>query len=238
MKSIKIFMVLCLAGTLLFSSCKYKAGDRIPATTSAKVDSVSYALGVWFGGSIKNTDFGELNYCQIKKGVTDVLNDKETKISQEEIMQVIQNHLMQRQSYKSEKNIEDAKAFFESNKTKEGVIETESGLQYKIISEGNGETPALTDTVEVNYKGTLLDGTVFDSSYERGESATFPLNAVIKGWSEGLTYAKEGSKIEIYVPSSLGYGPQTYGPIPGNSALIFEVELIKVSKGPAAEEKK
>lgn len=233
MKSNKLLLTLCLVGILSFSfsSCKYNAGDRIPGTTSAKVDSVSYALGVWFGGSIASADFGELNYCKIKEGVTDKLNGKDLNIPEEEIMQIIQNSLMQRQQYKSEKNIEDSKAFLEKNKTKEGVVETESGLQYMIVSEGEGDYPTMIDTVEVNYKGSLIDGTVFDSSYDRGESATFPMNAVISGWSEGLTHAKEGSKLEIYIPANLGYGTQTYGPIPGNSTLVFEVELIKVYKG-------
>lgn len=241
MKQVKLFVCVCLLGTLLFASCKtFKQGDVIPGTTSSKVDSVSYALGVFFAGNIKGADFGELRYAQIEKGFNDMLNDKDLKVPQEEIMQFLQNYMMQRQSYKAEKNVEDAKAFFEKNKEKEGIIVTESGLQYRIVSEGTGIAPTFKDTVEVNYKGTLLDGTVFDSSYERNEPAKFPLGAVIKGWSEGLSYAKEGGKIEIYIPSELGYGPQNYGPIPGNSALIFEVELIKVYpfvEAPAEPEK-
>jgi FKBP-type peptidyl-prolyl cis-trans isomerase len=228
MKTTKFFIVACLLGTLLFSSCKYNAGDRIPGTSSAKIDSVSYALGVWFGGTLKSSDFGELNKCQIQKGIKDMIEGKELKISEEEIMQIIQNYLMQRQTYKTEKSLTDGKEFLEKNKAKEGVVTLESGVQYKIITEGTGVLPVGKDTVEVNYKGTLVDGTEFDSSYKRGEAVKFPLNQVIPGWSEGLSYCKEGGKIEIYIPAEKGYGERTNGPIPGNSTLIFEVELVKV----------
>lgn len=228
MKTFKFFIVACLVGTMMLSSCKYNSGDRIPGTTSSKVDSVSYALGVWFGGTLKSSDFGELNKCQIDKGVKDMMTGKDLKISEEEIMQIIQNYLMQRQNYVSEKNIADGKAFLEKNKTKEGVVALESGVQYRIISEGIGACPSGTDTVEVNYKGSLIDGTEFDSSYKRNEPAKFTLNQVIPGWSEGLSYCKEGGKIEIVIPSDMGYGPRANGPIPGNATLVFEVELIKV----------
>ena len=228
MKAIRLFVAMCLMGTLLFSSCKFNAGERIPGTTSAKVDSVSYALGAYFGGMIKSSDFGELNKCEIKKGLNDMMKGGEMDIPEEEIMQVIQSHLMKRMNAIAEMNAAEGESFLAKNGEKEGVVTLESGLQYKVIEEGAGVSPMAADTVEVHYTGKLLDGTVFDSSVERGEPAKFPLSGVIKGWSEGLTYAKEGGKIELYIPSNLGYGPRGYGNIPANSTLVFEVELLKV----------
>lgn len=235
MKSVKLFVAVCLMGAMMFSSCKFNAGERVPGTTNAKVDSVSYALGAYFGGMIKSSDFGELNKCEMKKGLNDMMKGGQMDIPEEEIMQVIQSHLMKRMNALAEINAEEGSSFLAKNKEKEGVVVLESGLQYKVIEEGAGISPMATDTVEVHYTGKLLDGTVFDSSVERGEPAKFPLDGVIKGWSEGLTYAKEGGKIELYIPSNLGYGPRGYGNIPANSTLIFEVELLKVF--PAAEEK-
>jgi FKBP-type peptidyl-prolyl cis-trans isomerase FkpA len=118
--------------------------------------------------------------------------------------------------------------FLAENVKKEGVVATTSGLQYQVITEGEGKKPLATDTVEVHYKGTLIDGTEFDSSYARGESVSFPLNRVITGWTEGVQLMAEGSKFKFYIPSELAYGERSTGEIPANSTLIFEVELIKV----------
>ena len=129
---------------------------------------------------------------------------------------------------KKGKNMEAGKKFLEENRGKEGVKETSSGLQYKVLKEGSGKSPSATDTVEVHYRGTLIDGTEFDSSYKRNQSISFPLNGVIKGWTEGLQLMKEGAEYEFYIPSELGYGPAGTPSIPPNSVLIFKVELIKV----------
>lgn len=239
MKSLKLILSVSVIAVMTFSSCStYKSGDRMPEATSARIDSVSYALGLSFGKSMAQADFGEIDLAQLKKGLMDGLNGKEdTKIKEEDINRVIQEYLRQRSAYTASKRDAENAKFFEENKTKEGVVETESGLQYKIISEGTGIAPELSDTVEVNYKGTLMDGTQFDSSYDRNQTAVFPLNRVIKGWSEGLTHVKEGGHIILYVPANLGYGMRNSGPIPGNSMLIFDVELIKVSKAaPKAEQ--
>lgn len=233
MKTIKSLIILSAVCALTLTSCNgvYKKGDRVKGTTSAKVDSISYALGAYFGSSIESADFGELSYDAILKGMKDKLNGADMKIEEQQIMQIIQTHLMARQSAKAENAISEGKAFLEENKAKEGVVETESGLQYKIVEEGTGIAPSAADTVEVHYKGTLLDGSVFDSSYDRKESVKFPLNRVIPGWTEGIQFAKEGGKIILYIPSDLAYGENGAGPsIPGNSTLVFEVELLKVYK--------
>ena len=149
---------------------------------------------------------------------------------------VINNYMTKVQTAIGEQKQKEQAEFLAANKEKEGVVETESGLQYKIENPGNDVRATATDTVEVHYKGTLLDGTVFDSSYDRGEPAKFPLDRVITGWTEGMQLVGEGGKITLWVPYELGYGPrQMSAELPGYSTLIFDVELIKVSK---AEEKK
>jgi len=231
MKLTKLFLTAGLFGVLALSSCNsgvINKGDRMPKTSSSKIDSVSYALGVWFGETVKHTDMGEINLSKVDKGRMDVFNGDSLKISDKEVMTIIQSYMQERQQYASTKSVEKAKTFFEENGKKAGVVTTESGLQYKIIKEGSELKAGPTDTVTVDYEGKLLDGTVFDSSYERGTPATFPLNGVIKGWGEGLTYVGEGGQIELYIPSDLGYGAKGYGPIPANSALTFKVELKKI----------
>ena len=232
MKVTKLFLTAGLFGVLALSSCNsgvINKGDRMPNTSSSKIDSVSYALGVWFGETVKHTDMGEINLAQVDKGRMDVFNEDSLKISDKEVMSLIQSYMQERQQFAASKNVEEAKTFFEENAKKDGVVTTESGLQYKIIKEGSDVKAGPTDTVTVDYEGKLLDGTVFDSSYTRGTPATFPLNGVIKGWGEGLTYVGEGGQIELYIPASLGYGDKAYGPIPANSALTFKVEVKKVS---------
>ncbi|HIR72920.1 MAG TPA: FKBP-type peptidyl-prolyl cis-trans isomerase [Candidatus Coprenecus pullicola] len=227
---------------MAISSCAgtYQKGDRMPETTTAQIDTISYALGMYYGKMVTSSPFGELNLNQMKKGFKDVLNEEETMLEEQDIVMLIQSYLRDRMAYESERSLEEGEKFLAANKEKEGVVETESGLQYKIEVEGAGISPEETDTVEVNYEGRLIDGTVFDSSYDRGESVKFSLNRVIKGWTEGLTYAKEGGKIQLYIPAELGYGQRGTGPIPGNSTLIFDIELVKVYKAvpKETEEKK
>lgn len=240
MKKTVIATIAAMAAVLTFSSCgtgTYNEGDRMPETTSAQIDTISYALGMYFGQIITSTQFGELSLNQMKKGFFDVLNEEETMLDEREVMMRIQSYIRDRMAYEAERSLEEGEQFLAANKEEEGVVETESGLQYIIEVEGTGMSPEATDTVEVNYEGRLIDGTVFDSSYDRGESVKFPLNRVIKGWTEGLTYVKEGGKIRLFVPSEMGYGKRGTGPIPGNSVLIFDVELVKVYKAAPVEEK-
>lgn len=237
MKKIVIVIIAASAAVMAISSCAgtYQKGDRMPETTTAQIDTISYALGMYYGKMLTSSPFGELNLAQMKKGFKDVLNEEETMLEEQDIVMLIQSYLRDRMAYESERSLEEGTEFLVANKGKEGVVETESGLQYKIEVEGTGIAPEETDTVEVNYEGRLIDGTVFDSSYDRGESVKFPLNRVIKGWTEGLTYAKEGGKIQLYVPAELGYGQRGSGPIPGNSTLIFDIELVKVYKAAPKE---
>ena len=242
MKKFAIVIIAASAAVMAISSCAgtYQKGDRMPETTTAQIDTISYALGMYYGKMLTSSPFGELNLAQMKKGFKDVLNEEETMLEEQDIAILIQSYLRDRMAYESERSLEEGTEFLAANKEKEGVVETESGLQYKIEVEGAGISPEETDTVEVNYEGRLIDGTVFDSSYDRGESVKFPLNRVIKGWTEGLTYAKEGGKIQLYIPAELGYGQRGTGPIPGNSTLIFDIELVKVYKAvpKETEEKK
>ena len=242
MKKFAIVIIAASAAVLALSSCAgtYQKGDRMPETTTAQIDTISYALGMYYGKMVTSSPFGELNLNQMKKGFKDVLNEEETMLEEQDIVMLIQSYLRDRMAYESERSLEEGEKFLAANKEKEGVVETESGLQYKIEVEGAGISPEETDTVEVNYEGRRIDGTGFDSSYDRGESVKFPLNRVVKGWTEGLTYAKEGGKIQLYIPAELGYGQRGTGPIPGNSTLIFDIELVKVYKAvpKETEEKK
>jgi FKBP-type peptidyl-prolyl cis-trans isomerase len=189
------------------------------------------------GTNFKESELEYLDLSTFVKAVNDVFYEKTLRFDMNEANQVIQSHFMkmrveqQRKAQEAKaKNIEEGKKFLEENKAKEGVVALPSGLQYKVIKEGSDLKPTEKDTVEVHYRGTLLDGTEFDSSYDRGEPATFPLNGVIKGWTEGLQQIGEGAKAEFYIPDSLAYGERGSGKITPNATLIFEVELLQVKK--------
>jgi len=230
MKSVKFFAVICVLGAMICTSCKtINKGDRMPDVTNAKIDSISYAYGVWIGENLKGADFGEMNLSKVEQGIFDVLADKAT-MTEMEMGEMLNSYYKERMTYANEKRLKEGEEFLAKNKTAEGVVETESGLQYRIDAEGAGEQPASDqDTVMVCYKGSLLDGKVFDSSYDRNDTTTFVLGRVIKGWSEGLKLMKEGSKATLWIPANLGYGERPMGrDIPANSMLTFEVELVKV----------
>ncbi|MDR1417534.1 MAG: FKBP-type peptidyl-prolyl cis-trans isomerase [Prevotellaceae bacterium] len=213
---------------LVFISCTSSG----LSAKSSEIDSVSYAFGVNIGQSLSNVKIKGLNVDIIAKGIGDVLNSngENAKMTNEESIAVIEAFFKKMQEETLARNLKEGAEFLEKNKAEEGVITTESGLQYKIITEGTGLKPAETDEVEVHYRGTLLSGDEFDSSYERGQPAKFKLNQVIKGWTEGLQLVSEGSKALFWIPSELAYGEQGGGRIEPNSTLIFEVELLKVTK--------
>ena len=197
-------------------------------------DKESYSLGYQFGQSLKAQGV-DINLEVYKSGIQDALGGKDPTLSKEEMQKTVlelQKRLTAARQMESkgiaEKNLAEGKVFLDENKKKEGVKTLPSGLQYKVLAEGSGKTPKAADQVTVNYKGTLINGTEFDNSYKRGEPTTFQLNKVIKGWTEALQMMKEGSKWQIFIPPQLGYGERGAGPVPPNSALIFEVELLAV----------
>ena len=194
------------------------------------VDSVSYSLGVNIGENIK-AQFPDIDLKNFELAIKDVLdNKKEPKISGADAQKIIQDFFKKQQEKASESIIEEGEKFLEDNKKRNGVITLESGLQYEILKSGEGAKPSLEDQVTTHYHGTLIDGTVFDSSVERGQPATFPVGGVIKGWTEALQLMAVGSKWKLFVPYSLAYGERGAGPQIGPyTTLIFEVELIKIN---------
>ena len=197
---------------------------------------ISYSLGYQIGGDF-NRQKVEINPAAVVQGIQDALSGAEPKMSPEEITATLSDLKQKivadqrKRSVERELDLEaEGKQFLEENAKKEGVVTTESGLQYKVIQEGTGKSPGPEDQVTVQYRGRLVDGKEFDSSYKKGKPATFRLNGVIKGWSEGLQLMKEGGKAELYIPQKLAYRDR--GPL-AHRALIFEVELLSVGEPPA-----
>ena len=212
------------------------AQEQAPQLKDLK-DKASYSIGLNIGTNFKKQNV-ELNPDALLAGIKDAVSGKKPALSeteQHDVMNTWSKELADKQKAMADKNAEAGKKWLEDNKKKDGVKTTASGLQYKVVKEGNGPQPKATDTVTVDYRGTLIDGTEFDSSYKRGQPATFPLNGVIKGWTEGLQLMKTGAKYQFFIPSDLAYGQRAMGPdIQPNSTLIFDVELKNVQ--PAAAE--
>ena len=210
---------------------------------AAQVDTLSYSIGMMVGMQFKHQRLTYLDMAVYTKAVEDVFAEKDPRFDTMTAQMFLQGYFMKMQEIEREemekegkKNLEEGRKFLAKNKKNKGVIETESGLQYKFITKGEGPTATADDTVEVHYIGTLIDGTKFDASYDHGKTATFPLKGVIKGWTEGLQLIPEGSKVMFYIPSELAYGSQSRGPnLPSNSTLIFEIDVIKVIKADEKE---
>ena len=200
-------------------------------------DKVSYSIGLNVGANFKKQG-QELNPDALLAGVKDALSGKTPALNENELKETMEawsKQMEDKQKVVGEKNAAHATKFLAENKKKDGVKTTASGLQYKVMKEGGGAQPKETDTVTVNYRGTLINGAEFDSSYKRGQPATFPVNGVIKGWTEALQLMKTGSKYQLFIPADLAYGARAVGPdITPNSALIFEVELLEVKPAPAS----
>ncbi len=213
-------MVFLLGGLFLFSS----------ANAQQEMDSVSYSLGILLGQNLKSQGSEKLAEQSLNAGIHDMLAGNEPKLSMDVANTIIQQYMQKKQEAQYQGNIEAGKAFLEANAQREGVIILPSGLQYEVLKAGTGLQPGATDKVTVHYHGMLIDGTVFDSSVERGQPATFGVNQVISGWTEALQLMTEGSKWKLFIPADLAYGARGAGQKIGPYAtLIFEVELLKVN---------
>lgn len=221
----KLF-ILGVAATLV--ACNQENYTNAELTT--QIDSVSYSLGISVANNLKNSGFESIETDAMASAFNDVFSDKEVRITEDEANLLIQDYFLELSEKKSQEATAEGSSFLIENAKKEGVITTSSGLQYEIISNGTGATPSESDKVTVHYHGTLLDGTVFDSSVDRGQPATFPVNGVIPGWVEALQLMNVGSKYKLYIPSDLAYGERGAGGAIGpNATLIFEVELLSIN---------
>ena len=209
--------------------------------TNPDMQRISYAIGQQVGKSIKQQNIDDIDRDKFMKGFNTVLDGKKSELTEGEIQaafKTLQQKMAKKQQALAERNKKEGENFLAENKNKKGVIETTSGLQYKIIKtlDPKAVKPKTTDTVEVHYEGKLLDGTVFDSSYKRGSPAKFAVNQVIPGWTEALTLMPVGSTWELYIPAKIAYGERAMASIPGNSTLIFKVELVNIEKKTASAE--
>lgn len=198
------------------------------AQKTEKMDSLSYSIGLLVAQNLKQQGLDELNSTEVAAGISDAISGA-PRITLEEANSIFGAHMQKKQAEAHKGNIEEGKKFLAENAKKAGVTTLPSGLQYEIMTEGSGESPGPTDKVTTHYHGTLIDGTVFDSSVERGQPASFPVNGVIQGWQEALQLMKPGSKWRLFVPSDLAYGDRGAGAAIGPFAtLIFEVELLTI----------
>lgn len=223
-----VSMLLAIAGCDKLK----QSGGNSAGEIKADDQKYSYALGQQFGKNLTALEV-PLNKKVLIESLEDALNNKPSKMDDKQIqeaMMMLRDARMAKMKEVGEKNKTEGDAFLAKNKTAEGVKTTASGLQYKVVTEGKGAKPTATDMVEVHYAGTLTDGTEFDSSYKRNAPATFPVNGVIKGWTEALQLMTVGSKWKLFIPADLAYGAMDRPGIPANSVLVFDVELLKIVK--------
>ncbi len=226
----KLFMIVL--GTMLLASVVYAEGETVLKTER---DKLSYSIGLDVGNNLKRQSI-DIDPEIFSRGLKDALTANKPLLTEQEIQNTMMNFKndmqakqMEQMNVTGEKNIKDGESFLAENSKKEGVTTLPSGLQYKVVKEGTGNIPKSTDTVSVHYRGTLLNGTEFDSSYKRGQPATFGVKGVIKGWTEALQLMKTGAKWKLFIPSELAYGDRGAGRNIGPSeTLVFEVELLSI----------
>ncbi len=222
-KLILLFMAFCIT----YANAQVDKKLKLKSTE----DSLSYCIGISIGNGLKSQKITGLNPQIIANAMDWAIKGDSIKFSKEKAESFIRDYFAKKQGGVAAENLKKANAFLADNKKKPGVIELPSGLQYTVITEGTGPIPTDSNTVKTNYKGTLIDGTVFDSSYDRGEPAEFPVNGVIPGWTEALKLMKTGSKWKLFIPPSLAYGERSPGGVIGpNELLIFELELLEVTQ--------
>ncbi len=226
------YLNFLFVGLIFFEhGCAQK--KELPSATDMESfqDTVSYSIGADIGENLKRQNI-EINYGVLITGILDAYETNDVKLDQKtrrNAMMKMQQSLREKENKSTQTSLKDSEDFLKNNKkSNKNVVETISGLQYRIIKKGSGNSPKATDKVRVHYAGRLINGQEFDSSISRGQPAEFHLNRVIKGWTEGLQLMKEGAKYEFFIPPSLGYGNRNSPRIPANSLLIFEVELIKI----------
>lgn len=233
MKRISSSLMAITAGSLMLVACN--SNDPKKITINSEEDKTFYAMGFMLGSNLQRLNLTDKEMGALYKGLAASARNEKAEVDMNTYQQKIQTLFKERMDKVADTEKKTGIDFLENFSKEEGAKKTESGLAYKVMTEGTGATPGPEDEVEVHYHGTLIDGTVFDSSVERGQTISFPLNRVIKGWTEGLQLMKEGGKTKFVIPSELAYGDAGAGPkIPGGATLVFEVELFKVKKAGAA----
>lgn len=237
MKNSFLLAMLMVASHMAFSQVKPAVKTKAPiakvaasvTTMKNTIDSVSYSLGMMIAQFYKQQGVNKVNTTMVSKAINDALKGGKPLLTEEQSNQCINNYITDMREEKASGAKKAGQEFLAANKTKPGVVTLPSGLQYQILTEGTGPKPAITDTVRCHYHGMLIDGTVFDSSVDRGQPAEFPVGAVIRGWVEALPMMPVGSKWKLFIPSDLGYGDNGAGPKIGPGAtLIFDVELLGI----------
>ena len=233
-----LFLATCSLGiavSLLYAQASAAPGAKAPATLKTIEQKASYGIGLAIGRQLREQGF-EIDAGLIARGIEDTLSGQEPLLSSQELQEAMRAFQQQMAAKKQErdkvagqKNQQKGQAFLAANKAKQGVVTMPSGLQYQVVKAGTGATPKATDNVRTHYRGTLIDGTEFDSSYKRGEPAEFPVNGVIKGWTEALQLMKVGAKWKLFIPAELAYGERGAGGAIGpHETLIFDIELLEV----------